>query len=98
MTTSMRRRFQLREQRATKRMLLIMACFYVCWVPFTLMYMLRALCSRCPVLNDHVTAAIIWLGYANSSLNPLLYTLFNDDFRKAFKKLLRINRLRRSPS
>jgi hypothetical protein len=98
MTTSMRRRFQLREQRATKRMLLIMACFYVCWVPFTLMYMLRALCSRCPVLDDHVTAAIIWLGYANSSLNPLLYTLFNDDFRKAFKKLLRINRLRRPPS
>ena len=95
MTTSMRRRFQLREQRATKRMLLIMACFFVCWVPFTLMYMLRSLCEQCQHLGEHVTAFIIWLGYINSSLNPLLYTLFNDDFRKAFKKLLRIRRPRR---
>ncbi|XP_070174344.1 octopamine receptor 2-like [Littorina saxatilis] len=95
MTTSMRRRFQLREQRATKRMLLIMACFFVCWVPFTLMYMLRSLCEHCQHLNEHLAAFIIWLGYANSSLNPLLYTLFNDDFRKAFKKLLRIHRPRR---
>lgn len=95
MTTSMRRRFQLREQRATKRMLLIMACFFVCWVPFTLMYMLRSLCEHCLVLDEHTIAFIIWLGYANSSLNPLLYTLFNDDFRKAFSKLLRIRRTRR---
>lgn len=95
MTTSMRRRFQLREQRATKRMLLIMACFFVCWVPFTLMYMLRSLCQHCSHLDEHVTAFIIWLGYINSSLNPLLYTLFNDDFRKAFKKLLGFHRPRR---
>ncbi|XP_076463546.1 octopamine receptor 2-like [Babylonia areolata] len=90
MTTSMKRRFQLREQRATKRMLLIMACFFVCWIPFTLMYMLRSLCAHCKPVDDHVAAFIIWMGYVNSSLNPLLYTLFNDDFRKAFKKLLRI--------
>ncbi|KAL8570240.1 hypothetical protein ACOMHN_029940 [Nucella lapillus] len=96
MNISMRRRFQLREQRATKRMLLIMACFFVCWVPFTLMYMLRSLCPQCPHLGDHLTAFIIWLGYVNSSLNPLLYTLFNDDFRKAFKKLLGMYRPRRS--
>uniref|UniRef100_A0A1I8IY36 G_PROTEIN_RECEP_F1_2 domain-containing protein n=1 Tax=Macrostomum lignano TaxID=282301 RepID=A0A1I8IY36_9PLAT len=29
----------------------------------------------------------IWLGYANSGLNPILYTIFNKDFRLAFKKL-----------
>lgn len=88
MTTSMRRRFQMREQRATKRMLLIMASFFVCWVPFTTMYMLRSLCPQCRHLDEHVTAFIIWLGYANSALNPVLYPLFNDDFRRAFKKIL----------
>ncbi|XP_076460811.1 octopamine receptor 2-like [Babylonia areolata] len=96
MNVSMRRRFQLREQRATKRMLLIMACFFVCWIPFTLMYMLRSLCPKCAHMDDHLTAFIIWLGYVNSSLNPLLYTLFNDDFRKAFKKLLGLYHPRRS--
>lgn len=87
MTTSMKRRFELREQRATKRMLLIMACFCVCWMPFLFMYVLRSVCRTC-IMNKHFIAAIIWLGYANSSLNPVLYTLFNDDFRNAFKKLL----------
>ncbi|PVD31063.1 hypothetical protein C0Q70_10340 [Pomacea canaliculata] len=95
LTTSMRRRFQMREQRATKRMLLIMACFFICWMPFTLMYMLRSLCQHCQHLDDHTTAFIIWLGYANSSLNPVLYTLFNEDFRKAFKKILNFKKHKR---
>lgn len=87
MTMSMKRRFELREQRATKRMLLIMICFCVCWMPFLFMYVLRSICDTCD-MNHHFVAAIIWLGYANSSLNPILYTLFNDDFKSAFKKLI----------
>lgn len=31
---------------------------------------------------------VTWLGYVNSSLNPLIYTIFNAEYRKAFKKLL----------
>jgi hypothetical protein len=89
MTMSMKRRFELREQRATKRMLLIMICFCVCWIPFLFMYILRSICEQCE-MNHHLVAAIIWLGYFNSSLNPVLYTLFNDDFRSAFKKIMGI--------
>jgi len=29
-----------------------------------------------------------WLGYSNSVLNPIIYTVFNEDFRKAFVKIL----------
>jgi len=32
--------------------------------------------------------AIVWLGYVNSTLNPIIYTVFNVDFRRAFKHLL----------
>ena len=31
---------------------------------------------------------ITWLGYANSTLNPIIYTIFNDDFRQAFSKII----------
>ena len=29
-----------------------------------------------------------WLGYLNSLLNPVIYTIFSPDFRNAFKKML----------
>uniref|UniRef100_A0A3Q3GVP2 Adrenoceptor alpha 2C n=1 Tax=Labrus bergylta TaxID=56723 RepID=A0A3Q3GVP2_9LABR len=29
-----------------------------------------------------------WIGYCNSSLNPVIYTIFNRDFRRAFQKIL----------
>lgn len=86
-TMSVKHKYELRERRATKRMAMIMACFCFCWWPFLFMYTIRSFCETCP-LDMHVQAAIIWLGYANSSLNPILYTIFNDDFRKAFHKIV----------
>jgi len=35
-----------------------------------------------------VISVIVWLGYANSLLNPVIYTIFNADFRSAFRKIL----------
>ncbi|CAB4061049.1 Octalpha [Lepeophtheirus salmonis] len=29
-----------------------------------------------------------WMGYSNSALNPVIYTVFNQDFRRAFKRIL----------
>lgn len=91
MTLSMKRRSELREQRATKRMAMVMACFCICWLPFLFMYCIRSFCDDC-YINIHFQSAIIWLGYVNSGINPILYTLFNGEFRKAFKKLVRCNK------
>jgi len=33
-------------------------------------------------------AVIFWLGYCNSALNPVIYTVFNRDFRAAFRRML----------
>ena len=82
-----KQKYELREQRATKRMAMIMACFCFCWWPFLFMYVIRSFCKSCTI-DMHFQAAIIWLGYANSSINPVLYTIFNEDFRKAFQKIV----------
>jgi 5-hydroxytryptamine receptor 1 len=78
-----------KERRAARTLGIIMGVFVVCWLPFFLTYVIRPFCpSCCPskTFIDFVT----WLGYINSSLNPIIYTIFNLDFRRAFKKLLRI--------
>jgi hypothetical protein len=72
-------------------MAIVMACFCFCWIPFLFMYLIRSFCATCD-LDKHIQAAIIWLGYANSGINPILYTLFNDDFRKAFEIILGIRK------
>lgn len=76
-----------RERRATMILGLIMAAFILAWLPFFVIYVLGALCKSCEI-SDTVFAVAFWLGYCNSAVNPIIYTIFNRDFRKAFRKIL----------
>lgn len=76
-----------RERRAARTLGIIMGVFVVCWLPFFVLYLVIPFCSDC-CLSGKFINFITWLGYINSALNPLIYTIFNMDFRRAFKKLL----------
>ncbi|KAF7267898.1 octopamine-Tyramine receptor [Rhynchophorus ferrugineus] len=77
-----------KERRAARTLGIIMGVFVVCWLPFFLMYVIVPFCpSCCP--SRRLTNFITWLGYVNSVLNPIIYTIFNMDFRRAFRKLLK---------
>lgn len=76
-----------KERRAARTLGIIMGVFVVCWLPFFLMYVITPFCSIC-CPTEKLINFITWLGYINSALNPIIYTIFNLDFRKAFKKLL----------
>lgn len=76
-----------KERRAARTLGIIMGVFVVCWLPFFLMYVIVPFCeSCCP--SRRLINFITWLGYINSVLNPIIYTIFNMDFRRAFRKLL----------
>ncbi|XP_040016512.2 5-hydroxytryptamine receptor 1E [Gasterosteus aculeatus] len=77
----------LRERKAARILGLILGAFIICWLPFFLKEVLVGLrvVQPSPLVSDMLT----WLGYINSLINPLLYTSFNDDFKLAFKKLLK---------
>lgn len=76
-----------RERRAARTLGIIMGVFVVCWLPFFVIYVVIPFCASCCLSNKFINF-ITWLGYVNSALNPLIYTIFNMDFRRAFKKLL----------
>lgn len=63
-----------------------MGTFLFCWLPFFIVNILK------PFLGRHISPglfqAVTWLGYANSSANPIIYSIFNRDFRRAFHRIL----------
>ncbi|XP_053680437.1 tyramine receptor 1 [Anopheles nili] len=78
-----------KERRAARTLGIIMGVFVVCWLPFFLMYVILPFCPTCCPTNKLINF-ITWLGYINSALNPIIYTIFNLDYRRAFKRLLGI--------
>lgn len=79
-----RRIARKKEKRATLILGLIMGSFIACWLPFFFMYILR-LAYDIPGI---AFSTAFWLGYMNSALNPVIYTIFNKDFRRAFRRIL----------
>lgn len=76
-----------RERKAAKTLAIITGAFVVCWLPFFIMALLMPLCDSCQI-NKYVASFFLWLGYFNSTLNPVIYTIFSPEFRQAFKRIL----------
>lgn len=82
-----RRIARKKEKRATLILGLIMGSFIACWLPFFFLYILTPACQKCKIPQSAFAVAF-WLGYMNSALNPAIYTIFNKDFRRAFRRIL----------
>uniref|UniRef100_A0A8C8FSF8 G-protein coupled receptors family 1 profile domain-containing protein n=1 Tax=Oncorhynchus tshawytscha TaxID=74940 RepID=A0A8C8FSF8_ONCTS len=79
---------QMREKRFTFVLAVVMGVFVLCWFPFFFTYSLHAICRESCYIPGALFNAFFWIGYCNSSVNPMIYTIFNRDFRKAFKKIV----------
>ncbi|XP_010828565.1 PREDICTED: delta-type opioid receptor [Bison bison bison] len=87
-------------RRITRMVLVVVGAFVVCWAPihiFVIVWTLVDINRRDPL----VVAALhlcIALGYANSSLNPVLYAFLDENFKRCFRQLCRMPCGRREPS
>ncbi|XP_074008304.1 histamine H1 receptor [Numenius arquata] len=78
-----------RQRKAAKQLGVIMAAFMLCWIPYFVLFMVIAFHGHKQFSHLHMFT--IWLGYVNSTLNPFLYPLCNQNFKKTFKKILHIH-------
>lgn len=78
----------LRERKASVTLGVIMTAFTVCWLPFFILALLRPFSHSVYNIPPWIVSFALWLGYANSMLNPIIYVTFHQDFRQAFKYLL----------
>ncbi|XP_068169735.1 D(4) dopamine receptor-like [Antennarius striatus] len=82
-----RAKINSRERKAMKVLPVVVGVFLFCWTPFFVLHTTRARCRGCRV-PPALMSVVTWLGYMNSALNPLIYTAFNTEFRKFFRRVL----------
>ena len=75
------------EQKAVKVLGVIFTIFLIAWFPFCILNLLQGVCQQCQ-FDGTILKSFVWLGYVSSSINPLIYTIFNRNFRQKFFFLL----------
>lgn len=80
-----------REQKAAATLGIVVGAFTVCWLPFFLVSTARPfVCGvECSCVPLWLERTLLWLGYANSLINPFIYAFFNRDLRTTYSNLLR---------
>ncbi|XP_065255683.1 D(1) dopamine receptor-like [Emys orbicularis] len=87
-----------KETKVLKTLSIIMGVFVFCWLPFFVLNCMVPFCDldlhdpgELPCVSETVFNIFVWFGWANSSLNPIIYA-FNADFRRAFATILGCSR------
>ncbi|WKY16212.1 hypothetical protein Q1695_001138 [Nippostrongylus brasiliensis] len=80
----------LRERKALKTIGIVVMGFIICWMPFFVMYLIEVFATSVSTSSAFklISEFFLWLGYSNSVLNPIIYTMYNGDFRRCFRDLL----------
>ncbi|XP_066572434.1 histamine H2 receptor [Amia ocellicauda] len=87
----------LREHKATVTLAAVLGAFIVCWFPYFTHFTYKGLRGE-QLDTGTAYTVVLWLGYANSALNPILYAALNRDFRLAYSRLLRCRHVGPAPA
>lgn len=79
----------MRERKATKTLSIITSAFITCWLPFFVVTLMAPLVGDSIEFHPVLLSFVLWLGYCNSTINPVLYTVFSQEFRDAFQRRLK---------
>jgi len=82
---------QASSRRATAMLITVVIVFALSWFPFQALEMIRVLNPQ--ILEDftipmEVHFVIPWFGYCNSAINPILYVIFSENYRREFNRIL----------
>ncbi|XP_072298966.1 somatostatin receptor type 5 [Eucyclogobius newberryi] len=75
------------ERKVTHMVIIVVALFVLCWMPFYLLNIINLLVALPPDYQGLYFFVVV-LGYANSCANPIVYGFMSDNFKRGFRKAL----------
>ncbi len=76
----------LSETRMIYTLMIIMLCFILCWFPVAVFYILKV--ANIEIRPGYETIFVMF-AYGNSALNPIIYALRHETFRRGCKNVIR---------
>ncbi|XP_020892134.1 5-hydroxytryptamine receptor 2A-like [Exaiptasia diaphana] len=86
-----------RDNRLALTLFMVTAISLLAWLPFEIMNIIFSLCKSCRVklYNIHVLSLTKLLHYANSVVNPIIYTFRITEFRRTVNAILTLKFLKK---
>ena len=96
MLVSLRLVSQQRQKRIVRMLVIVVVLFAVCWLPYHILFLYMDFGQ--PEMTYSIVSAILstqWLIYSNSACNPIVYAVFNTNYRREFSRMLRCRKSER---
>ncbi|XP_076820904.1 somatostatin receptor type 2-like [Clavelina lepadiformis] len=80
------------RRKVTRMVIVLVITFFICWLPFYVWHLIQIRGIRANIGVCHnVRDFTFCLGYANSCLNPILYTFLGHNFQERLRKSIAIS-------
>lgn len=84
-----------KKQRVIKMLLIVALLFILSWLPLWTLMMLSDYASlteqQYRIINIYIYPFAHWLAFFNSSINPIIYGFFNENFRRGFQAVFKLS-------
>ena len=86
-------RNEMTKRKVVRTLVIITAIFAICWLPAQFYHLVLAFRKDVNEKSPpYVMILVFWLAHANSAVNPWLYMILSENFRKALCDVVRRNR------